>query len=44
MFNTTLARTSHPKYTTYIADGAGRDQYILAHNGGLSNYPEPNPY
>jgi len=29
----------HPKYTHYMSDGAGRDSYILKHNGGLCNEP-----
>lgn len=32
---TSLGRTEHIKYTTYWGDGMGRDNYILAGNGGL---------
>ena len=38
----TMARTTHEKYTHYPGDGGGRDHHVLYNNGGLtkiSNYP-----
>ena len=36
-----LNRTQHEKYTHYMADGMGRDTYIIKNNGGLCNEKEP---
>lgn len=38
----TLLRTSNPKYASYFGDGNGRDSYIILNNGGLTNFEKPN--
>ncbi len=38
----TLMRTSNPKYASYFGDGNGRDSYIILNNGGLTNSEKPN--
>lgn len=42
-----IARTYHPKYTTYWGDGQGRDSYVITGNGGLvgdRNMPLTSPW
>lgn len=33
----TMHRTSNPKYSNYFGDGSGRDSYVVQNNGGLAN-------
>ena len=34
-----LNRTEHVKFTTYMGDGSGRDGYIILNDGGLIPAP-----